>query len=83
MLRLASVLAHRSESADDAYWLAQTVAEQLYIPKNAEELTPGRIAFTAYEVLDRYDPAAALQYGARYGIVTSPQRRRSIRRRSN
>jgi hypothetical protein len=32
-------------------------------------------------VLDRYDPAAALQYGARHRVIDSPTRRRSIRRK--
>lgn len=80
MLNLSTVLQHRANHADDAFWLSQTIAEQLY----ASELAPletSDIIHTAYEVLDRYDPAAAMQYGARYGIITSPQRRRSIRRK--
>jgi len=81
-LDMAAVLVHRPDHADDAFWLAQTVAEQLY--QSAQRpITPELIAAAAYDVLDRYDPAAALQYGARYRVIDSPIRRRSIRRKKD
>jgi transcriptional repressor NrdR len=80
MLNLSTVLQHRKTQADDAYWLAQTIAEQLFQSELAP-LETSDIIQTAYQVLDRYDSAAAIQYGARYGVIATPQRRRSIRNR--
>jgi len=80
MLSLSTVLQHRADQADDAFWLAQTIAEQLYAGEFAP-LETTDIIQAVYITLDRYDTAAALQYGARYGIIASPQRRRSIRRK--
>ena len=80
-LSLTAVLVNRIDHADDAFWLAQTIAEQLY-QSSKRPITPPVIAKAAYEVLDRYDPVAALQYGARYRVIESPIRRRSIRRKS-
>lgn len=76
---LAAVMAHRNDAADDAYWLAQTVAEQLYRMETSS-LDSAVVAEIAYTVLDRYDGTAAIQYGARHGIVVTPPRRRNIRR---
>lgn len=82
MLSIAAALAHRANQADDAFWLAQTIAEELY-QLQPDPLTPEIIASIAYDVLDRYDASAALQYGARHGIVATPTRRRNVRRRSS
>lgn len=77
---LTSVMTHRGNAADDAYWLAQTVAEQLY--RMATDLVSSSvISEIAYTVLDRYDGTAAIQYGARHGIVTAPAHRRTKRPR--
>lgn len=81
MLNLSSVLQHRADQADDAFWLSQTISEQLYAGDFAP-LETSDIIQTVYTVLDRYDTAAAMQYGARYGIIDSPARRRSIRRKT-
>jgi transcriptional regulator NrdR family protein len=80
-LSLTAVLVNRPDHADDAFWLAQTIAEQLY-QQPKRPITPDVIARAAYDVLDRYDPAAALQYGARYRVFESSIRRRSIRRKT-
>lgn len=80
-LSLTAVLVNRIDHADDAFWLAQTIAEHLY-QSSKRPITPVEIAQAAYDVLDRYDPAAALQYGARYRVIDSPTRRRSIRRKT-
>lgn len=80
-LSLVAVLVHRIDHADDAFWLAQTIAEQLY-QSPERPITPALISQATYEVLNRYDPAAALQYGARYRLITASTPRRSIRRRS-
>jgi 2-phosphoglycerate kinase len=78
---LASVMVHDDDAANDAYWLAQTTAEQLY--RMATHLvSTSIISEIAYAVLDRYDGAAAIQYGARHGLVTPASRRRTTRPRS-
>lgn len=79
MLSLSTVLQHRANQAEDAFWLSQTIAEKLYVSELAP-LETADIIQAAYKVLDHYDPAAAMQYGARYGVITSPTRRRSIPR---
>lgn len=77
---LAGVMARHEHAADDAYWLAQTVAEQLYcMPVNLVSVSI--ISEIAYAVLDRYDGTAAIQYGAQHGIVTATSRRRTTRPR--
>ena len=38
-------------------------------------LSTADIAHTTHQILKRYDPVAALQYGARHGMVTSLRRR--------
>lgn len=77
---LANVMVHRDNAADDAYWLAQTVAEELYHMATGL-VSSAVIGEVAYAVLDRYDGAAAIQYGARHGIITASPRRRTKRPR--
>lgn len=80
-ISLSNAMPHRENAADDAYWLAQTVAEQLY--KMATQLVDASVVSEiAYAVLDHYDGTAAIQYGARHGIVTATPRRRNIRRKT-
>ena len=78
---IANVMAHRDNAADDAYWLAQTVAEQIY-RVSTHSISAKVISEVTYAVLDRYDGTAAIQYGARHGIITAPSRRRTTRPRS-
>ncbi len=74
LLSIAAAFAHNPRAAQyDSLWLAQTVEEQLSM--NPETLTTERIAATTHSVLKRFDELAAVQYAARYHLITSVRRR--------
>lgn len=67
-----------SNHGSTSYNLARTAVQQL--AKRAAQaqqytISTADIAHTTHQILKRYDPVAALQYGARHGIVTSLRRR--------
>lgn len=74
LLSLAVVLAHRPNSADDAYWLAQTIAEQAQASAT-DRVSDVELAELAYEALENFDATAALQYGARHGLIKNTAQR--------
>ena len=67
-----------SNHGSTSYSLARTAVQQL--AKRAAQaqqytISTADIAHTTHQILKRYDPVAALQYGARHGMVTSLRRR--------
>lgn len=75
-LSLLAYLPADKESADTAYWLSRTVAEQL-IKRQRYALSVGELKLSTKEVLERYDPRAGLQYELtnRLSEVTKAPRR--------
>ena len=67
-----------SNHGSTSYNLARTAVQQLARrAAQAQQYTisTADIAHTTHHILKRYDPVAALQYGARHGMVTSLRRR--------
>lgn len=73
---IASLLTHHQEKApDEAYWLSETVY-QLFMQRGngGQAVTQHEFLSTVYEVLNRFDALAGLQYAAKYKIVTNIRR---------
>lgn len=70
MMSIAATLGHRPlpPSADEAYWLAQTVTEQIQASAT-DRVNTSAIAALAYDAVSRFDATAGLQYGARHGLI--------------
>lgn len=76
MISLHSSLSTQKTAPEDAYWLAQTILEQLMTQHPGTTVTPLTVAQTAYDVLDRFDAAAALRYGLDHGLIQTKKSRR-------
>lgn len=64
---------HNKELADNSsYFLAQSVETQIILSGNTPSVDD--IAAITHQVLHRFDPIAALQYGAQHGLVTLRRR---------
>lgn len=70
LLSIHQALTHRRHpaAADEAYWLAQTVAQSIQATAtdiiDAPALAEGTLA-----TLSNFDATAGLQYGARHGLI--------------
>lgn len=74
LLSVAAAFTHNPKAAQyDSLWIAHTVEDTLSM--DIETLTPQRIAETTYTVLKRFDELAAMQYAARYHLITNVRRR--------
>ncbi len=64
---------HDKHGADFySYPLAQTVQEELV--KRNTQLSTDDIAITAHQILQRFDPVAAIQYAAQHDLITAKRR---------
>ena len=82
MVSLFQVFGHRpvSEAADECYWLAQTIGQEVQSsPINAIDKTA--LASLTYDVLSRYDDIAATLYGVKHGVVQARQNQKPRRGR--
>lgn len=72
MLSITAALVHRPlpASADEAYWLAQTVT-QVVQGSATDTVKSSYLAEVTYETLSHFDATAGLQYGARHGLITN------------
>lgn len=70
MFSIAASLGHRPlpKSADESYWLAQTVTQALQATAT-DTVTVHAVAQETYIVLSHFDATAGIQYGARHGLV--------------
>ena len=70
MVAIAAALSHRPApaSADEAYWLAQTIAQNIQATAS-DRITSAALADESLAVLSNFDATAGLQYGARYGLI--------------
>ena len=70
MMSIAAALSHRPihASADEAYWLAQTVAQSIQATAT-DTVTTEALTAETWTVLSNFDAAAGIQYGARHGII--------------
>jgi transcriptional repressor NrdR len=76
MMSLSGSLAHRPTPAsyDEAYWLAQTVAQSL--EANATDaIALNALTEMAHETLSNFDATAGMYYGAKYGIIHNTAQR--------
>lgn len=70
IISIASSFSHAPSKAKyDAIWLAQTVEDLLSSQQHT--ITPEDIAAATHQTLLQFDELAALQYAARYGLITS------------
>ena len=73
IISIAQAFSHNTQTARyESLWLAQTVEDELSL--SSEPLSPQRIAQTTHRVLKRYDELAAVQYGAKHGLITTTRR---------
>ena len=81
MLSIVKSMGHRPEpaSADEAYWLAQTVAQAIQATAT-DSLDSSALATITHETLTNFDPTAGQAYGIRHGIIT-PLSQRPVRGR--
>ena len=72
LLSIHAALAHRPmpASADEAYWLAQTVAQNVQATAH-DAVDASALAAECYDVVSRFDATAGIQYGARHGLITN------------
>ena len=72
MLSIATCLTHRPSpaSGDEAYWLSQTVAQQVQASAT-DVIVVHSLAEMTYHALSNFDATAGIQYGARQGLVTN------------
>lgn len=68
------------ESADNAYWLARTVGEQL-LKKQQPDVSRADVIASAHTALNAFDPAAGMRYGLAVGLVEATSRPRRGRPR--
>lgn len=76
MVSVFASLAHRSGSAtaDDAYWLAQTVAQNIQATAT-DTVTAEALARQTWETVSFFDATAGIQYGARHGLLQNTAQR--------
>jgi transcriptional regulator NrdR family protein len=76
MLSIVPALAHRQEAlvADEAYWLAQTVAQAVQATAT-DTITAQALAEETYQTVSFFDATAGIQYGAKHGLVTNTAQR--------
>ncbi len=76
MLSIATCLTHRPSpaSGDEAYWLSQTVAQQVQASAT-DVIVVHSLAEMTYHALSNFDATAGIQYGARQGLVTNVAQR--------
>lgn len=76
LLSIAPTLSHRQSAtvADESYWLAQTVAQTIQATAT-DTVTAKALAEETYTTLSFFDAAAALQYGARHGLIKNTAQR--------
>jgi hypothetical protein len=60
----------------DSYEIAKTIEVACISSINNGILTTDQIRQHAHTTLHRYDPVAALQYGAQHGMIMSARRQR-------
>lgn len=74
LISIHASLAHRADSAvaDDAYWLATTVAQQLKLTAT-NSVTVEALTHTTYETLLRFDRLAGMTYGTRHKVNIEPR----------
>lgn len=70
MMSIAPNLSHRhgSPTADESYWLAQTVAQAVQATAT-DNITADALATETFNTISFFDATAGLQYGARHGLV--------------
>lgn len=70
LLSIHQALTHRSHpaTADEAYWLAQTVAQSIQATAT-DIIDDSALAEEAFATLSNFDATAGLQYGARHGLI--------------
>lgn len=74
IISISSAFSHASEKAQyESLWLAQTVEDIL--STEYALITPEDITAVTHQTLKRFDPLAAMQYAARYRLITSTRRR--------
>lgn len=76
MVSIYQNLGHRpsASNADEAYWLAQTVAQTIQASAT-DTLTHAALSAVTHETIAHFDATAGLSYGVRHGILhTSDQR---------
>jgi transcriptional repressor NrdR len=74
IISIAEAFSHAPKEARySALWLAQTIEDIL--STQYKLVTPEDITAVAHKVLRQYDEMAAIQYAAKYGLI-SPTRRR-------
>ena len=76
MLSIAPTLSHRQSAAvaDESYWLAQTVAQAIQVTAT-DTVAARALAEETYNTLSFFDATAALQYGARHGLIKNTAQR--------
>ena len=76
MLSIVPSLSHRENSlvADEAYWLAQTVAQSVQATAT-DIVTTEALSLEAYETVSFFDATAGLQYGAKHGLIKNTAQR--------
>lgn len=74
IISIAGAFSHDQEKASyDALWLAQTVEDTLSTEYGI--ITTDDIAAVAHQALKQFDELAAIQYAAKYRLITSTRRR--------
>lgn len=70
MMSIAASLAHRPApaSADEAYWLAQTIAQNIQATAT-DTVAAQALAEETWTVVSHFDATAGIQYGARHGLL--------------
>lgn len=74
LISVAKSFSHNTHAAEyESLWLAQTVEAKLCM--SSDTLTPSSIAQETYQTLKRFDAIAAINYGAKHGIISTVRRR--------
>lgn len=70
MMSIAASLSHRTShtAADEAYWLAQTVAQNIQATAT-DTIGSDALAHETWTVVSHFDATAGIQYGARHGLI--------------
>lgn len=76
MLSTSACLMHRPypSAADEAYWLSQTIAQQIQASAT-DTIASQSLAEITYHALSNFDATAGIQYGARHGLVVNTAQR--------
>jgi transcriptional repressor NrdR len=74
VISIASAFTHQPDDAKyHSLWLAQTVEDIL--STEYPTITPDDIAAVTHQTLKQFDELAAIQYGARHGLIASTRKR--------